>query len=344
MLKDLKILQYRNAAKHLLYNFSLILTLPFLLFACGREDLVQPADDGLPPAIPQQLYVYGAQDGQIGLEWERNTEPDLSNYLIYRSAADTLHFSLEASTYSNYYVDDSLDYKTKYYYYITAVDTKDRESGKTNIVWGRPENKYRPYGPRDVQINGRNWNSEILINLSWTPSYSSDVDGYEIYRAAIPDFQLDSLYLHDFTKGINYDDTTGIELLQTYYYTVVAVDKGGLKSSLPQVISDFIYDKPRIIFPEINSRVDYFNEFEIVSCGKPATYKLVLQTNPVYNNPVFETEITSEILNDTLGIPFNFFGVDAYKTYYWRVFVYSGNSTEPNTFTDLYSFAIYPKP
>ncbi len=343
MQKDSKILQSPSGVKFSLYNFSLILLSIILINSCSRENPTQPVDDGLPPAIPQQLSVYSAIDGWIGIEWLPNSEPDIIKYNIYRSINDTNNFNYLSSTSNSYFIDDTLNYDSTYYYCITAMDDENLESNKSQIVYGKPVNYYKPYRPQALEINGRNWGNGISIELHWAPTYSSDVAGYEIYRSSSPDFQTDSTHFHDFTTVINYSDTTNIQLLQNYFYKIVAVDKGGLKSSPAGPVGDLIYDKPYVIFPANNSHPDNFEYFKIFSCGRPAIYKLVIKTNPYYG-VVVEEEIESQITSDTLEIPFNSYYVENYKTYYWQVFVYSGNSNEPNTFTDMTTFAIYPKP
>jgi fibronectin type 3 domain-containing protein len=247
------------------------------------------------------------------------------------------------STNNSYFIDDTLDYDTTYFYSITALDRNNLESDRSNIVSGKPENYFKPYRPQSLEINGRNWNNKISIELSWAPSYSTDIAGYEIYRSTSPDFSADSTNLHDFINGINYSDTSNIQTLQTYFYYVSAVDKGGLKSSAAGPIGDLILDKPQIVFPANNSQPDNFDYFKIISCSSPAIYKLVIKSNPHYG-VVVEENIESSIVADTLEIPFNSYYIENYKTYYWQVFVYSDNSNEPNTFIDMNRFAIYPKP
>ncbi|MCP4708830.1 MAG: choice-of-anchor D domain-containing protein, partial [Planctomycetes bacterium] len=89
----------------------------------------------LPPPAPQNLAATPSNH-QITLTWDRNTEPDLHKYNIYRdtaSPAETLIDNVVASSPPDtFYVDTNVIVGTPYYYRVTAVDSAGNESGYSN--------------------------------------------------------------------------------------------------------------------------------------------------------------------------------------------------------------------
>ena len=83
-----------------------------VLSGCERDKINEPV--AIPPATPNNLIVYAAYDGQIGIEWLPNNEQNLKGYFIYRAINKSDNFRHTAFTINNYFIDDSLFYD-KYY-------------------------------------------------------------------------------------------------------------------------------------------------------------------------------------------------------------------------------------
>ncbi len=305
---------------------------------CQREiDMVQPGS-GLPPAVPVGLTVVYADDGSIALFWQSNTEPDLYGYNVYRST-DSVNFMAINFTSNNYYVDDSLNYNTTYYYRITAINLGNKESLPSNIVSGKPINLYAPSQPQGLSINARNWEGNISVYLSWNPNYEGDIAGFNIYRSLSPDFNSDSANLIGFSNGIDFTDTLNFKLYMQYYYRIRAVDKGGLISTQTPEVNDEIYGIPQIIFPQDGTQTTYFSSFVIKAVGVPADYKIVVQDNKFFGT-FWSTDFSSSVTNDIISISFNPYYINTGVTYYWRVATYSQNVNQPNSVSPLYKFII----
>lgn len=302
--------------------------------ACERP--AETIDDpGIPPAVPTGLRVYYASDGEITIEWQSNAETDVTGYNIYRRIDSTESIKIAFAT-DNYYFDDSLDYNTTYYYKITSVSIGNRESGFSDEVFATPINRYKPQKPLGLQINARNWEGEISIFIKWLNNYESDVTGYNIYRSRSPGFTSGSSNFIAFTNEINFSDTLNIDLYTNYYYKVRAVDRDNLISDESGEINDLILGIPKVIFPEDKSTVKVFNEFLIKTVQLQATYRIGLQTNQFFGE-IWYTTIETDIIDDTLRIDFTPSSLEFYKTYYWRVATYSGNSEDPNSISKLFS-------
>ncbi len=92
---------------------------------------IEAAPDTTPPAAPTGLTATAVSSSQINLDWNNNTEEDLSHYHVYRSTtsgftpgAGTFVADTSVSNYSN----TGLSASTTYYYKVTAVDTSVNES------------------------------------------------------------------------------------------------------------------------------------------------------------------------------------------------------------------------
>ncbi|HEY6906234.1 MAG TPA: hypothetical protein VI230_02150, partial [Ignavibacteriaceae bacterium] len=263
----------------LLTLFILSFAAVFIFNSCERETATGPAGTGIPPAVPTNVSIYSAYDGEIVIEWNSNVEIDLRGYNIYRSI-DSTHFNLAGVSDQSYYLDDSLNYTTKYYYYVTSIDNEGLESQPSLVISAVPLNIYHPYAPRFPEINARNWLGDISIHLSWDPGYETDIAGFYIYRSENSGFTPDSSSMVGFTPQSNYSDTTNLTLLTQYFYRIVAVDKGNLRSDPSPEISDKILPASQAIYPIGNVRTNSLT-FKFMAISIPATYEISLLTNPI---------------------------------------------------------------
>ncbi len=323
--------------------FSLICLAIFSLFlvilaGCDRPLDTTQSDTGVPPAVPTGLQVVYASDGTVTLGWQNNSEATLSGYNIYRST-DSVNYKFIGFTSNNYFVDDSLNYNTTYYYRITAIDIWNNESKPSKVVSAKPLNYYSPGQPQGLAINARNWNGKLSVYLSWYPNPESDIKGFYVYKSLSQSFTPDSTNRIGFTTGLNFTDTVNLNLYTMYYYQIKAVDNGGLLSTPSQEVNDEIYGVPQIIFPEDNTETNYFTTFVIKAIAVPARYKIVVQDNQFFSD-FWSTGFSSSVVNDTITVNFNPVYINSNTPYYWRVATYSQDNTNPNSVTPLYKFTI----
>ncbi len=325
---------------HILKIITPLFLLVLLFYGCERSTPSDVTGDGLPPAVPTNVKIYSAYDGEIEIVWHANVEVDLKGYKIYRSI-DSTNFDLIDFTDQNDYLDDSLNYSTKYFYRITSIDVENRESQPSLIVSAIPKNIYPPYAPRFLTINARNWIGDISVFLSWDPGYETDIAGFYIYRNLTPGFTADSSNLVGFTNSLSYSDTSGLSLLTTYFYKVKAVDKGNLESDASSEVSDRILPVPQIVSPFGNIRTNVLT-FKFIALSIPSTYKISLQTNP-YFGEYWSKEITTNTINDTISINFDGSYLDYNVNYYWRVVTFTIDDATPNSISQLCNFLILPE-
>ena len=82
-----------------------------------------------------KVVVQSSADHTVDLSWNPSTTKDVTGYNVYRGPDgktwSKVNSSLAASTYYN---DSTVADSSTYYYATTAVDTKGKESNKSNIV------------------------------------------------------------------------------------------------------------------------------------------------------------------------------------------------------------------
>ncbi|MGA2186327.1 MAG: hypothetical protein ABSH47_25205 [Bryobacteraceae bacterium] len=86
-------------------------------------------EDKFPPAVPTGLNAVTGVNS-IELAWERNTETDFKNYVIYRATGDGLLQKL-AETDAPAYSDKAIEAGKRYRYAIAAVDQRGNASEKS---------------------------------------------------------------------------------------------------------------------------------------------------------------------------------------------------------------------
>jgi hypothetical protein len=84
----------------------------------------------LPPSVPVNLTAT-ADIGMVTLDWNDNSETDLTGYNIYRSTTSGSGYSKlnDALIVESNYIDTNVTNGIPYYYVVTAVDYNSHESG-----------------------------------------------------------------------------------------------------------------------------------------------------------------------------------------------------------------------
>jgi len=83
--------------------------------------------DEFPPAVPDGLTAV-ATTNSIELTWDRNTEPDLAGYRIYRAAPGGPFEKIGETTQGPSYSDARIESGKPYRYAVTAFDKSNNES------------------------------------------------------------------------------------------------------------------------------------------------------------------------------------------------------------------------
>jgi fibronectin type 3 domain-containing protein len=188
------------------------------------EVSVTPADTA-PPAAPMGLV---AQTGnkQVTLQWDDNSEPDFNHYDLFRA---TTHggpytkinaLALVAPT----FVDTGLTNGTAYYYVVKAFDNIGNASAYSGEATATPTDTTPPAAPKNIMALA----GDQQVALSWTTNTETDLDHYDVYRAATVGGPYTKTNATPLTSP-SYTDTS-LANGTVYYYVIRAVDKAGNES------------------------------------------------------------------------------------------------------------------
>jgi len=201
--------------------------------------------DSIPPAQPQGLKVKVDTTGIAKLSWTSNRETDLLGYRVYRSNFLSAEFSqINPSTLSLASYSDTMNIKTlstKIFYKLAAFDKRLNRSLFSQVVEAELPDVIPPMPPFIKEI--RPEASGILIR--WTTSASEDVVSYQLLRKAKDSVQWKLI------KGFKIEDSTSyidrrVRPKMNYQYRMIAIDKGGLKSTPSNSVS--------VIAPDVDER------------------------------------------------------------------------------------------
>ncbi|NVJ61611.1 MAG: endonuclease [Gammaproteobacteria bacterium] len=176
--------------------------------------------DTNPPAAPQGLSG-DATDTTVTLDWNNNSESDLSGYRVYRSDDNGATYDLlnEQIIQTSNFVDDGLTPETDYRYRVSAVDGFGNESTFANLTistTSEPDTT-APDAPTSLNATASNSN----VSLTWSANAESDLAGYNIYRSVNggSTIKLNG----SLVVSTSYIDNT-VSAGNQYAYTVTAMD------------------------------------------------------------------------------------------------------------------------
>ncbi|MDX1450874.1 MAG: hypothetical protein R3246_17620, partial [Acidimicrobiia bacterium] len=137
-------------------------------------DVSSGGGDTTPPANPTGLGAT-AGDGQVDLDWDDNTEPDLAGYNVHRATSSGGPYTKinTVTVTTSAYSDTTVTNDTTYFYVVTAVDSSANESGNSN------EASATPTGPPFTEqvLDDDNGPPEYTETGSWTTSGSTGYNG-----------------------------------------------------------------------------------------------------------------------------------------------------------------------
>jgi fibronectin type 3 domain-containing protein len=202
--------------------------------------LVQPIDS-IPPAIPTGLKGAVDSTGIVTLTWNKNTEPDLLGYKVYRAftKGEELMPLFDLAWESNTYCDTISvhNLNSKVYYAISAADMRYNQSDMTPVLELEKPDLIRPSSP---VISGYKIKDEG-IEISWINSPDEGVILHNIYRERKRDSigaYIPLLTTISDTTITSYIDTEATPNTR-YVYSVTAVKKNGLESDASNMLTAF---------------------------------------------------------------------------------------------------------
>lgn len=177
--------------------------------------------DTTPPAPVDALAAIVRPDGSIHLEWEKNEEPDVAGYHVYRSSRPGGRFVKVNRQPVKAVAFDIPASRTaaKGYYAVTVVDRTGNESARSAVTDARP-----PAAPKSLVATAGN----RFVRLEWDAVEAVDLDSYTVRRAESPGGPYAVITVG--VTGNAYIDH-GAANGRTYFYVVTAVDGSSNESA-----------------------------------------------------------------------------------------------------------------
>ena len=235
-------------------------------------------DDTTPrPAAPTVKATNVASSGKIKLTW--NKVNGAVKYNVYRSTAKNGTYSIVKTATGTSYTNTNAKAGTNYYYYVTAVNSKNMESKASTKVNRTCDLPYTTVTLKNVADSGK-------IKLTWTK-----VEGavkYEVYRCTT---KSGTYKLQKSTTALNWTDTN-TTAGKTYYYKVKALHTKSAADSAFSVVESGMCDLKRPVVkitsssgkPKLSwAAVTGAKEYKIYrSTSKSGTYSAVKTTTANY--------------------------------------------------------------
>lgn len=184
--------------------------------------------DVTPPGAPTGLALTPG-NGQIGLVWNGNSEPDLAGYNVYRATAAAGPFSKQNGGLLALpsLTQVGLTNGQTHWYCVTAVDSSGNESAPSETKSATPvapPDTTAPVSPTGLTATA----GDRRVVLSWNANTESDLAGYYVYRAT----SENGTYTRQNATplAVTTLTQTGLTNGQTYWYYVTAVDTTGNES------------------------------------------------------------------------------------------------------------------
>ncbi len=185
-------------------------------------------NDVVPPAVPTGL-VATPFEGAIEISWNKQWEPDLFGYVVYRSVANKpgAPFALVSggSIVANSFLDSlPREARNKYFYKVAAIDVYGNLSERSEIVSAIMPDVIAPISPTIIKLEIKN----DTATITWLPSIDNELKGYHLYRCLESDTtQWTTLGGAFLSPTITEYTDTGLEPDASYCYQITAEDISG---------------------------------------------------------------------------------------------------------------------
>lgn len=189
--------------------------------------------DSTPPAVPVGLAGKIDSLGHVTLKWEKNTEPDLRGYRVFRANGlkeDFVEVTQEIMVSPAF--QDTITLHTlapKIYYKIIAVDKNYNPSEYSPYLMLKRPDTIAPTAP--VMTKAYRNDSLKAVVLNWINSESEDVVKYTLYRINPKDSAKIMIISWDTSVVRNSYIDTALQLGNTYYYMLTVADDAGNKAT-----------------------------------------------------------------------------------------------------------------
>lgn len=317
----------------------IILSLPGLMLLAG-VGCGTTGPDTTPPAAPTGFGRIGGGDGENRFGWQRSREKDVAGYRMYRAEDDPAANYQAIATISRdsvAYTDRNLDYTIQFYYKLTAFDDSGNESPATPPILAIAANMTAPAVPTNVNAVGQNLLTPASISVSWSANAEADLAEYWVFRAITTPSPYTGTPVAIIPRGsTSFDDTT-VTVGTRYYYRVLAVDKGGLKSpgSQSTEVTDVALPPATLAAPGNNATAASLTpEFRWLAVPNATGYKLIIYADA----GGFTQHGTAYAGSPATSIIYAGTPLISGRTYYWRIATTTKGTDQINSISSMWRF------
>ncbi|WP_139994843.1 fibronectin type III domain-containing protein [Paenibacillus paridis] len=183
--------------------------------------------DRISPSVPEIVSSVPGKR-KVNLEWTASTDNEgfLSGYRIYKDGKYLTSVSSDTTTYTV----EGLSNLVSYNFEVTAYDSANNESAKSERVFVTPINAVAPAAPTDLTGTPE----DRAIALKWTANAEDDLEGYNVYQNGE---KLNTVPLLEESYDID-GLTNGI----VYNFQVEALNDSGIVSAMSNTVNIVPYD------------------------------------------------------------------------------------------------------
>jgi hypothetical protein len=186
-------------------------------------------EDSEPPDAPEKLAGKVDSSGIVTIIWEKNIEPDLLGYKVFRANSPGEDFiSLAQEISANNLWHDTINLNTltqKIYYQVIAVDKNYNSSEYSEILELSRPDTIRPAPALISKIEA----TDGKVVLQFEKSPGNDIGRYELYRQAEDDSTLFRMNAWQESLPEVYQDSPALKG-KTYHYSLITSDISGNSS------------------------------------------------------------------------------------------------------------------
>ncbi|MCK5617497.1 hypothetical protein KAR91_87345, partial [Candidatus Pacearchaeota archaeon] len=252
-----------------------------------------------PKPVAPTLSTIGSSDSLLNLSWTLNTELDFASYNLYKTTSPSQSYTKIPLGTTASYADNSVNNGSKYYYYVTAVDSSGNESLGSNLMYEVPRDSVTPTAPVIVSATGNDGTKTITV--VWTDGGSdTDSAGFNIYRSTASGGTFVRI-----ASGIgttNYDDSLIVADETVYYYKVTESDTSGNESSFSgEVFADITPPRVPMNLTAISNGTQITVDWEASSDPTFANYEVDRATDGVNFTPNVGTPGTDQFIDSNVS-------------------------------------------
>jgi len=176
-------------------------------------------------APPGTLQVTGVGDNRIALSWQASSDSRVTGYVVRRAGASDGPWVDVSTVAGTSFTDAGLVNGTRYYHSVVAVAADGSRSTASNVTSAVPSDAVAPSRPGTPTVSP---SGSFRLAVSWGPSSSTDVVGYEVQRSGSAGGPFSRIAGP--VAGTSFTDD-GLPSGSTWHYRVVAIDDDGLRST-----------------------------------------------------------------------------------------------------------------